>query len=271
MYENFFGLREKPFNVTADPNFLFFSKKHREAFDHLIYGIRERKGFLEITGEIGTGKTTLCRVFLNQLDEKIKSAFILNSNLPDVQLLSAIATDFNINIRPKTKINILTELNRFLIDQLRLGYNAVLIIDEAQNLKASQLEQIRLLSNLETDKEKLIQIILVGQPELKAKLNSPDLEQLRQRIAIRYHIQPLDEEEVDDYIYHRLHIAGSDGNIRFEPDAVTEIYNYSNGVPRLINIACDKAMLLGFVLETKTISADMVKRSIEEIEGYIKI
>ncbi|MFH1778705.1 MAG: XrtA/PEP-CTERM system-associated ATPase [Candidatus Omnitrophota bacterium] len=271
MYKSFFGLKEKPFNVTADPNFLFFSKKHREAFDHLIYGIKERKGFLEITGEIGTGKTTLCRALLNQLDKKTKTAFIFNSNLPEVQLLLAIVIDFGIQVRPKTKINILSELNRFLIEQLRLGYNVVLIIDEAQNLKAAQLEQIRLLSNLETDKDKLIQIVLVGQPDLKTKLDSPELEQLRQRIVVKYHILPLDKEEVDDYIYHRLHIAGSDGNIHFEPDAINEIYDYSGGIPRLINIVCDKALLLGFVLETKTISLEMIKRSIEEIEGYVKI
>lgn len=271
MYENFFGLREKPFNVTADPNFLFFSKKHREAFDYLIYGIKERKGFLEITGEIGTGKTTLCRALLNQLDEKRKTAFILNSNLPELQLLLAITTDFGLLIKPKTKINILSELNKFLIEQLKSGYNVVLIIDEAQNLKATQLEQIRLLSNLETDKEKLIQIVLVGQPELKIKLDSPGLEQLRQRIAVRYHILPLEREEVDDYIYHRLHVAGCDGNVQFEADAISEICDYSGGIPRLINVACDKALLLGFVLETKTISADMIKRAIEEIEGYVKI
>lgn len=271
MYKSFFGLKEKPFNVTADPNFLFFSKKHREAFDHLIYGIKERKGFIEITGEIGTGKTTLCRALLNQLDKKTKTAFIFNSNLPEVQLLLAIVTDFGIQVRPKTKINILSELNRFLIEQLRLGYNVVLIIDEAQNLKAAQLEQIRLLSNLETDKDKLIQIVLVGQPDLKTKLDSPELEQLRQRIVVKYHILPLDKEEVDDYIYHRLHIAGSDGNIHFEPDVINEIYDYSGGIPRLINIVCDKALLLGFVLETKTISLEMIKRSIEEIEGYVKI
>lgn len=271
MYENYFGLKEKPFNVTADPNFLFFSKKHREAFNHLIYGIKERKGFIEITGEIGTGKTTLCRALLNQLDEKTKTALILNSNLPEVQLLLAIVTDFGLTVKPKTKINLLSELNRFLIEQLKAGYNVVLVIDEAQNLKAAQLEQIRLLSNLETDKEKLIQIILVGQPELKEKLNSPPLEQLRQRIVVRYHILPLDQEEVDDYIYHRLRVAGSDGNVQFEEYAINEIYNYSGGIPRLINLICDKALLLGFVLETKIITQDMIKRCIEEIEGYVKV
>lgn len=271
MYESFFGLKERPFNVTADPNFLFFSKKHREAFDHLIYGIKERKGFLEITGEIGTGKTTLCRALLGQLDEKTKTAFILNSNLPEMQLLLAIVTDLGLSVKPKTKINLLSELNRFLMGELKAGSNVVLIIDEAQNLKAAQLEQIRLLSNLETDKEKLIQIVLVGQPELKEKLDSPELEQLRQRISVRYHILPLDRTEIGDYIYHRLHVAGADGSIAFEPDTMGEIYGYSSGVPRLINLVCDRVLLLGFTMETKTITLDMIKRSVEEIEGYVKI
>lgn len=271
MYKDFFGLKEKPFNVTADPNFLFFSKKHREAFDYLLYGIKERKGFLEITGEIGTGKTTLCRALITRLDEKAKTAFVLNSNLPEVQLLSAIAGDFGLSVRPKTKINLLSELNRYLIERLKEGDNVVLIIDEAQNLKAAQLEQIRLLSNLETEKNKLIQIILVGQPELKEKLNSPELEQLRQRIAVRYHILPLERVEVDLYIYHRLQVAGSDGSIRFEPRAIDQIYEYSEGIPRLINLLCDKALLLGFVTETKNISADMITRSVEEIEDRVKV
>ncbi|MFA5338794.1 MAG: AAA family ATPase [Candidatus Omnitrophota bacterium] len=271
VYESFFGLKERPFNVTADPNFLFFSKKHREAFDHLIYGIKERKGFLEITGEIGTGKTTLCRALLGQLDKNTKTAFILNSNLPEMQLLLAIVTDLGLAPKPKTKISLLTELNKFLIAELKAGSNVVLIIDEAQNLKAAQLEQIRLLSNLETDKEKLIQIVLVGQPQLKEKLDSPELEQLRQRIAVRYHILPLDRTELGDYIYHRLRVAGADGNITFEPDALGEIYEYSSGVPRLINLICDRVLLLGFSMETKTMTLDMIKRSVEEIEGYVKI
>jgi len=271
VYKNFFGLKERPFNVTADPNFLFFSKKHREAFDHLIYGIKERKGFLEITGEIGTGKTTLCRALLSQLDENTKTAFILNSNLPEVQLLLAIVTDLGLTVKPRTKIALLTELNRFLIGQLKTGSNVVLIIDEAQNLKAAQLEQIRLISNIETDKEKLIQIVLVGQPELKQKLDSPGLEQLRQRIAVRYHILPLDTSELADYIYHRLHVAGANEEIVFEPEALGEIYAYSSGVPRLINLVCDRALLSGFAVGTKTITIDIIKRAVEEIEGYVKI
>lgn len=271
MYEKYYGLKERPFNVTADPNFLFFSRKHREAFDHLIYGIKERRGFLEITGEIGTGKTTLCRALIGQLDPNTKTAFILNSNLPETQLLFAIVTDFGLNAKPKTKISLLTELNKFLIEQLKAGSNVVLIIDEAQNLRSAQLEQVRMLSNLETDKDKLIQIVLVGQPELRDKLNSPELEQLRQRISVRYHILPLDRAEINDYIMHRMHVAGSDGSVAFSPDAISEIFEYSGGVPRLINLVCDRALLLGFTTETKEITLEMIKRSVEEIEGFVRI
>jgi len=271
LYEKYYGLKERPFNVTADPNFLFFSRKHREAFDHLIYGIKERRGFLEITGEIGTGKTTLCRALIGQLDPNTKTAFILNSNLPETQLLFAIVTDFGLNAKPKTKISLLTELNKFLIEQLKAGSNVVLIIDEAQNLRSAQLEQVRMLSNLETDKDKLIQIVLVGQPELRDKLNSPELEQLRQRISVRYHILPLDKAEISDYITHRMRVAGSDGSVAFSPDAISEIFEYSGGVPRLINLVCDRALLLGFTMETKEITLDMIKRSVEEIEGFVRI
>ncbi len=267
MYREFFGLKEKPFNVTSDPNFLFLSRVHREAFSHLLYGIRERKGFLEITGEIGAGKTTLCRALLNQLDRNTKSAFIFNSNLPELQLLQAIVEDFGLTVERKNKVHILRQLNRFLIDELSHGGNVILIIDEAQNLKTSILEEIRMLSNLETDKEKLFQIVLVGQPELKAKLNSPNLKQLKQRISVRFHVTPLEPDEIDKYIYHRLTVAGSDGNIRFAPDAIESIYKFSGGIPRLVNIVCDKSLLAAYVMETKDITLPMVDRSIREIEG----
>ena len=175
----FYGLTEKPFSVTADPNFLYLSRKHREAISHMQYGIEERMGFLEITGEIGTGKTTICKALLNTLDEHTKTAFILNSNLSENQLLQAIVEDFGIQLKNKNRLTMLNELNRFLLEQIRRNNNVVLIVDEAQNLKPSLLEQIRLLSNLETEKEKLLQIILVGQPELREKLLSPDLAQLK--------------------------------------------------------------------------------------------
>lgn len=271
MYLAFYGLKEKPFNITSDPNFLFMSRRHKEAFSYLTYGITERKGFLEITGEIGTGKTTLCRALLNQFNnEDVKTAFILNPDLSEMQLLQAIVEDFGLIVESKTKLGLFKQLNNFLIEQLRQDNNVVLILDEAQNISLELLERIRMLSNLETEKAKLFQIILVGQPELRNKLNTPQLKQLKQRIGVRYHIRPLNQDEIDKYIYHRLSVAGSDGSVVFAPEAIEKIYNYSGGTPRLINIICDKLLLLGYVLETKTISEDLVRRGIREIEGMIE-
>lgn len=269
MYREFFGLKERPFNVTSDPDFLFLSRVHKEALSHLLYGISERKGFLEITGEVGAGKTTLCRALLNQLDANTKTAFILNSTLPEMQLLQAIVEDFGLTVERKNKVAILKQFNNFLLEEVQKGNNIVLIIDEAQNIKASMLEEIRLLSNLETDKTKLLQIVLVGQPELKKKLNSPELRQLRQRIGVRFHVTALPREEVPNYIDHRLKVAGSNGTIRFTDEAIDSVYKYSGGIPRLINVVCDKALLLAYVMETSEISFGVVERSIREIEGVI--
>lgn len=269
MYREFYGLKEKPFSVTSDPNFLFLSRVHKEALSHLLYGIKEKKGFLEITGDIGAGKTTLCRALLRQLDIHTKTAFILNSTLPELQLFQAIAEDFGITLERKNKISILKQFNNFLIEELSKDNNVVLIIDEAQNLKPSVLEEIRMLSNLETDKAKLFQIVLVGQPELKNKLNSSELKQLRQRIGVRFHITPLERSEVSLYVYHRLSVAGSSGEICFDDDAIDTIYKYSGGIPRLINMVCDKAMLLGYVIETRRITLSIVERSIRELEGAL--
>ncbi len=270
MYLKFYKLTEKPFSVTADPNFLYLSKKHKEAISHMQYGIEERMGFLEITGEIGTGKTTLCKAFLNTLDEHTKTAFILNSNLVEDQLLQAIVEDFGIQLKSRSKITMLNELNKFLLEQARCNNNVVLIIDEAQNLRPSLLEQIRLLSNLETEKEKLLQIILVGQPELKEKLLSHELAQLRQRIGIRYHIMPLNMDEVGGYITHRLNVAGANGKNFFKEDTLDDIFKFSRGVPRLINIICDKALLAGYAAKKKVIDVPMVKRCAKEIEGIFE-
>ena len=271
MYREFFGLREKPFNVTSDPDFLFLSRIHKEAFSHLLYGIKERKGFLEITGEVGAGKTTLCRALLKQLDANTKSAFIFNSTLPELQLLQAIVEDFGLAVERKNKGAILRQFNNFLLQEVSKGNNVILIIDEAQNLKMSTLEEIRMLSNLETDKEKLFQIILVGQPELKNKLNSPSLRQLRQRIGVRFHITPLERPDIGAYIYHRLCVAGSNGAISFAEDAIDLIYQYSGGVPRVINVVCDKALLSAYVMETKSITLPIIDRSIKEIEGAVYV
>jgi general secretion pathway protein A len=268
MYCQFYGLKERPFNVTSDPAFFFLSKKHKEALSHLSYGVSQRKGIIVITGEIGTGKTTLCRFFLNQLGESVKTAFILNPYFSEVQLLDAIVKDFGIITKTKSRLGLVWELNRFLLSESVSGNNVVLIIDEAQNLKPNLLEQVRLLSNLETEKEKLLQVVLVGQPELNQKLNLYDLRQLRQRIMVRFHIAPLEEREIKDYIAHRLDIAGADNGLKFSDEAVAFISNFSLGTPRLINMICDRALLAGFVAETKKIDLDIIKKCVEELESY---
>lgn len=265
MYKKFYNLKENPFNVTSDPSFFFPSSRHAEAFSHLVYGIKQRKGILAITGEIGTGKTILCRALLNHLDSMTKTAFILYPNFSEIQLLQLIVKDLGIISKHKNKASLINALNIFLLEETARGHNVALIIDEAQNLKENQLEQIRLLSNLETEKEKLLQIILVGQPELCDKLRLPSLRQLNQRISVRYHILPLDKSELEKYIYHRLKVAGTSEQLQFTKEALEEIYLYSGGTPRLINIICDRALLAGFVLETFTIDDNVVKKCIEEV------
>ncbi|MEW6170078.1 MAG: AAA family ATPase [Candidatus Omnitrophota bacterium] len=266
MYENFYGFKERPFNVTSDPSFFYLSRKHKEAFSHLVYGISDRKGILEITGEIGTGKTTLCRALLNHLDKRTKTAFILNPYLSQLQLLQAIVGDFGLNLKARNKFSLISALNDFLLQESAVGNNVVLLIDEAQNLSLKQLEQVRLLSNLETEKCKLLQIVLVGQPELLEKLKQSSLRQLNQRIAVRYHILPLERDEITEYIKHRLHVAQANSKIEFSEAAVEEIFRYSGGTPRLINILCDRALLAGFVLETNTISGEIINKCIEELQ-----
>ncbi|MFV1951967.1 MAG: AAA family ATPase [Nitrospinota bacterium] len=267
MYRSFFGLIEKPFNVTPDPRFLFLSKSHEEALGHLIYGIKERKGFIEITGEVGTGKTILCRSLLDELDKDVRTALILNPSLSEIELLKMINGDFGIGDKGNTKKELIDNLNKFLLDQLSEGKNAVLIIDEAQNLEPQIMEQIRLLSNLETASEKLIQIILVGQPELRENLALPNLRQLNQRISVRYYIKALEMEEIGRYIYHRLAVAGSRGDIKFTSSAIESIYGYSQGIPRKVNILCDQAFLAAYVAETNEIDHFIIDKSIEEIEA----
>ena len=271
MYLEYLGLRERPFANTADPSFLYLSKRHREALSHMIFGIRERKGFVEITGDIGTGKTTICKTLLRQLDSSTKTALILQPNLSELQLLQAIVQDFGLNPMRTDRFALFNRLNRFLLEQAEQGHNIVLIIDEAQNLSLRVLEQIRMLSNLETDKDKLIQIILVGQPQLRDKLGSPALEQLRQRIGVRYHITPLDLDEVRTYIEHRLRVAGSDGALTWLPEALDEVYRCSRGVPRLINLICDRSLLACYVLQVKEIDAAVVRRSYQELEGEVLV
>ncbi len=234
----------------------------------MLYGIQERVGFIEITGEVGTGKTTLCRALLNELATTVKTAFIFNSNLSEIQLLQTILKDLGIPSGAKSKGALFQALNQFLLEQMRVGGNVVVIIDEAQNLSNKLLEQIRMLSNLESENEKLLQIILVGQPELREKLKDPALRQLRQRIVVRYHIEALDRLEVSRYIGHRLDIAGANGKgPNFEENAIEKVYRYSAGIPRLINILCDKALLNGFVQESRRITENNIQQAIHEIEG----
>jgi general secretion pathway protein A len=268
MYQSYFNLKQKPFSMTSNPSFLYLSQNHEEAFSHLVYGIKERVGFIEITGEVGTGKTTLCHALLNHLDDKIKTAFIFNPSLSETQLLQTILEDLGVKTQKRDKGALFSELNHFLIEQRTLGNNVVVIIDEAQNLSNRLLEQIRMLSNLESEDRKLIQIVLVGQPELREKLKSPSLRQLRQRIVVRYHIEALSDDEVPRYIEHRLRVAGANGQAPvFEQDAFKEIYSYSKGNPRLVNVLCDKAMLHAFVVESRHINEQIIKNCIAEIEG----
>lgn len=268
MYCKFYQLKERPFNVTSDPSFFFLSAKHKEALSHLYYGTSQRKGIIVLTGEIGTGKTTLCRFFLNQLRGNVKTALILNPYFSEDQLLEAIIKDFGIRIKDRNKQSFLAALNDFLLNESERGNNVVLIIDEAQNLKTAQLEQVRLLSNLETEKEKLLQVILVGQPELNQKLDLHELRQLQQRIMVRYHMTPLDRNEVKDYINHRLEVAGAHGRISFSDDAIYAISEFSGGTPRLINILCDRALLAGFVMETNLMDLRIIKRCVDELDHY---
>jgi general secretion pathway protein A len=266
MYNDFYGFREPPFNVTPDPRFLFFSDRHREAFDHLLYGIRERKGFVQLTGEVGAGKTTLCRAILDHLGPRYKTALILNPCMTSTQLLRAILTELGLE-PARDRVRCLDRLNRFLLDQVAEGNDVVLLIDEAQDLTLELLEQVRLLSNLETDQRKLLQIVLVGQPELRELLDSRRLRQLRQRITVRFHLGPLSYDETAHYIRHRIHVSGGNSRPSFDRRAVRRVYRYSGGVPRLINAVCDKTLLCGYVEETAHLTARHVRRSIRELEG----
>jgi general secretion pathway protein A len=270
MYKEFYGLREYPFNMTPDPQFLFLSRNHCIALELLLFGIRERKGFIAVTGEVGAGKTTLCRKLLGSLDSTTKTALILNPCLSDSQILRVICDEFRLQPAKTTKKDLYDTINAFLLRELAANHNVALIIDEAQDLRPRVLEQIRLLSNLETEKEKLLQIILVGQPELADLLSRETLRQLRQRIALRHHLAPLDEEEVGEYILHRLQVAGANGRIQWTDDAQMLIHSYSRGIPRLVNVICDKALMAGYLAETFVLDATTIKRAIDDTEWTIR-
>ena len=266
MYEKFFGFKEKPFSTTPDSKFFFPSPKHLEALNSLRYAISERKGFVVITGEIGAGKTTICRSLLNQLDSSTKVAVITNTHLNQKELLETILEEFEIEFTGGSKRKLLSQLNEFLIRQLEENINTVLIIDEAQNLTQKVLEEVRMLSNLETEKEKLIQIILLGQPQLKKKLQHASLEQFKQRISVYYHLYSLTRQETEEYINHRLKLATGEEKAPqiFTTEAIQEIYVYSKGIPRLINLACDSALLSGYVMNVKQINEEIIKEVVKE-------
>ncbi len=267
MYEDFYGFREKPFNLTPDPSFLYLSENHKEAFAHLLYGIRNRSGFVMVTGEIGTGKTTICRSLLSKLDPDTEVAFIFNPVLSAEELLRKINEDFGIDSQAETIKGLIDELNGYLLERASLGINCVLVIDEAQNLDPKVLEQVRLLSNLETETQKLLQIVLIGQPELAHMLAQTELRQLNQRITARYHLKELNPEETLHYIAFRLRVAGGIRKVRFSRAAVMKVHRYSKGTPRVINALSDRALLIGYTQETREITPKMIKQAIKETQG----
>ena len=266
MYAEYYGLMKQPFEMTPDPAFLYLGEDHREGLATLVYGVRSGKGFVLLTGEVGTGKTTLLHALLAQLDASTASAFIFNPRLEPLDFFRMLFEELGIEERCHSKAEYLLALNRFLIERLRSGQPTLLIVDEAQNLSAEMLEEIRLLSNLETPTSKLIQIMLVGQPELRELLARPELRQLRQRIALRHELRPFDEVETARYISERLRKAGYVQKPLFKKAALREIHSVSGGVPRLINSVCDSAMLLGYVREQRVLGASLIREVASDLD-----
>jgi general secretion pathway protein A len=275
MYEEYYGFTEKPFSLTPDPKYLYKSESHANAFELLQYAVRRREGFVVITGDIGTGKTTLCRALLEEIDRNTFSALVLNPFLSEEDLLKLILQDFGVVSREDVKRGRLANVSKqelietiydFLLSLLPLRASAVLIIDEAQNLPMPVLEQIRILSNLETDKEKLLQIVLVGQLNLNPLLKAPQMRQLDQRVSIRYQLRPLSRDEVAAYISHRLMVGGGSASVTFQPKALDMVHSRTQGIPRLINLVCDRSLLAAYSGRTNRVSADMVYQAAESLE-----
>lgn len=266
MYEQYFDLKETPFNLSPEPKYLYLSHRHREALDALEYGVLRRKGFIVITGDIGTGKTTLCRSLLSRLDESVETALIFNSFLSDMELLETICQELKLSMdgHPPTRKHYIDVLNDFLLQSYTAGKNVVLVIDEAQHLTYDVLEQIRMISNLETDREKLIQIILIGQPELEGILSLPSMRQLNERITVRYRLSNLGPKEIMEYIVFRLSIAGR-GRISFSAGACRTIYTYSRGNPRRINAICDRALLIAYAKYTYEVTGKIIREAVKDI------
>ncbi|HEX9024380.1 MAG TPA: AAA family ATPase, partial [Geobacteraceae bacterium] len=266
MYLDFYGFSENPFSLSPNPRFIFFSKTHKEAFALLLYGINNRFGFIELSGEVGTGKTTVLRTLLSQLDEeRYRTALIFNPSATAVDLMRAINHEFGIPCESDNVAELLGELNLFLLEENAAGRIVALIIDEAQNLPPALLEQIRLISNLETDTEKLIQIVLAGQPELGTLLERPELRQINQRIALRYNLHSLDREDARAYIRHRITMAGGGDRVAFTMGCFAWLYRYSRGTPRLINILCDRALLIAYTEDQRRVTARIMALAFRDV------
>jgi general secretion pathway protein A len=269
MYQSYYGLTELPFHITPDPKFLYLSPTHQEALQHLKYGVFEKKGFIVLVGEVGCGKTTLCRQFLAEVEQdgRFDIALILNPSVNEAQMLRAILTELGETPRHHEQPDLLGQLNRVLLERIAGGRDILLIIDEAQNLSFGVLEQIRLLSNLETDKHKLLQIVLMGQPELKDILARPELRQLRQRVLVHYELEPLTRGDLTHYVHHRLTRAGSQGRPYFTSWALRAVHRYSKGIPRVANNLCDKAILAAYIRESDEVAWRDVRRAIKDLRN----
>ena len=267
MYKSFFGLKENPFNVNPDPRYLFLTKETEEALSGLMYGVQNRKGFITLTGEVGTGKTTLINRLLDWLHQRrARTAFLFNSRMNTNQMFDFILAEFGISCEPQNKSQQLMRLNQWLLDRYRAGETTVLIVDEAQNLTHAVLEEIRLLTNLETSTEKLLQIVLSGQQELEEKLKLPQLRQLRQRIMLRCKTSPLTKEQTHDYIAERLRIAGACGELIFSPQTVDTIHLYSLGIPRVVNLLCEHSLINAYAEHQRPISPKIVEEVAHEFQ-----
>lgn len=270
MYSEFFGLNEKPFSITPDPRYLYMTSRHSDALAHLIYGISESGGFIQLTGEVGTGKTTLIRSLLEQMPEAARLAVILNPNLSAIEFLASICEELDIPLPEQhTRSSLISALNRYLLQAHAEGIRVVLIVDEAQTLDAELLEQVRLLTNLETTKQKLLQIILIGQPELRELLARPDMRQIAQRITGRFHLQPLVRSETQAYVRHRMRVAGAQHDV-FKPGALNALHRVSGGIPRIVNVVADRALLAAYTIDSPRISAGIVRRAAAEVFGGMR-